>query len=147
MLAFFWSGFLPRTTGMSQQSCFSHLLGIFNFSPKRTILQRVQPLLNGYFCQFFNWSNFPNNSCFLEPFLHRTTVMCQQSRFSHLLGIFTFSPKRTILQRLQPLLTGHFCQFSNWCHLSNIRCFLELFFAQNNCNVLVESFFACFGNF
>ena len=39
---------------------------------------------------------------------------------------------------------GHFSKFS---HFSNIWCFFELFFEQNNSNVLVESFFACFWHF
>ena len=46
----------------------------------------------------------------------------------------------TILQSLQPLLGGHFWQFSKWSHFWNISCFLEPFFAQNNCNVLQKRF-------
>ena len=41
----------------------------------------------------------------------------------------------------------HFDQFwrvSKSCHFANISCFLKPFFAQNNLNVLVESFFTRF---
>ena len=192
---------------MCQQSRFSHVLGILNFSAKLIILQRLQPLLSGHFFQFSKWPHFSILSCFLEPsfaynnsnvlvesffpcfrhfqffsqtdhfaeaiaiaqwpffsnfqnglispflavfwshLLHRTTIMCQLGRFSHVLDIFNFSAKPTILQRLQALLSGHFFQFSKWPHFSILSCFLEKCFEQNNCNVLVESFFACFRHF
>ena len=32
-------------------------------------------------------------------------------------------------------------------HFSNVGCFFERFFAQNNSNVLVEWFFTCFRHF
>ena len=38
-------------------------------------------------------------------------------------------------------------QFSKSSHFSNIKRFLEPFFAYNVCNVLVETFFACFRPF
>ena len=40
-----------------------------------------------------------------------------------------------------------FCRFSKSCHFANISCFLKPFFAQNNLNVLVESFFTRFFEF
>ena len=40
-----------------------------------------------------------------------------------------------------------FWPFSKWSHFSNISCFLEPFFAYNNCNMFVETFFACFRQF
>ena len=40
-----------------------------------------------------------------------------------------------------------FWPFSKPCHISNIRYFLKLFFAQNNYNVLLESFFTPFLEF
>ena len=40
-----------------------------------------------------------------------------------------------------------FFQFSKSSHFSNIKYFLEPFFAQNVYNVLVEPFFACFRQF
>ena len=40
-----------------------------------------------------------------------------------------------------------FCHFSKTCDFSNISCCLELLFAQNNCNVVLESFSTCFWHF
>ena len=37
-----------------------------------------------------------------------------------------------------------FCQFSKSCHFCNIRWFLKYFFAQNDSNVLLQSFFRRF---
>ena len=37
-----------------------------------------------------------------------------------------------------------FCQYSNWRHFSNIRCFFERFGAYNNYNLGVDSFLRCF---
>ena len=87
---------------------------------------------------------------FGSGFLPKTTVMILQNRFSHVFCIFNFLTQTDILQRLQPL---HGLQslengrFSKWSHFSNIWCFSEQFFAQNNSNALVESSFACFWNF
>ena len=78
-------------------------------------------------------------------FLHKTTLMFLQNGFSHVYDIFNFSPNLTILQRLQALhrlqpLRGD--QFLKLSHFWSIWCFFERFFAHNNCNVLVEWFFA-----
>ena len=43
-----------------------------------------------------------------------------------------------------PLHCDEFCQFSKSCHFCNIRCFLKPFFAQNDSNVLLQSFFKRF---
>ena len=40
-----------------------------------------------------------------------------------------------------------FFQFSTWSQFSNIRCFLDPFFAYNVYNALVEPFFASFRQF
>ena len=37
--------------------------------------------------------------------------------------------------------------FKNLCHFSNICCFFERFFPQNDLNVLIEWFFACSWHF
>ena len=57
-----------------------------------------------------------------------------------------------ILQRLLPLVGGHFWQFSKCSHFSNIRCFLEPFFCIEQLHGVVETFLAfwlaaIFGNF
>ena len=67
--------------------------------------------------------------------------MWSYNRLSHLFGIFNFWPKLSILHLSQfwPILI---C-----CYFSTIRRFLERFFAHNNANVVVESFFAPFCHF
>ena len=99
------------------------------------------------FGHFQNALIFPILAVFSSRFLNRTTLMCLQRRFSHVLGNFIFCPKLRILHGLQPLHCGHFWPFSKCPHFSNISCFLEPFFAQNNSNVFVETFFACFRQF
>ena len=42
---------------------------------------------------------------------------------------------------------GHFRPFSKWSYFSNISCFLEPFFEENNSNVFVETFLTCFRQF
>ena len=73
---------------------------------------------------------------FSSRFLHTTTVLSLKSRFSHIFGDFNFWPKLTILQRLQPFHSGHFCQFLLSSHFSNIKCFFEpVFYIQQLCYV------------
>ena len=64
---------------------------------------------------------------FSSRFLHETIVMCQQSRFSPVSGIFNFRAKLTVQQRLQPLYSGRLCIFSKSSHLKNISCFFKRF--------------------
>ena len=78
---------------------------------------------------------------FSSGVLHRTTLMWLKNRFSDVFVNRNFWPKLTILQRLWPLHDGRFSKSS---HSSNIWCFLKRYFAQNNSNVIKESFFACF---
>ena len=49
-----------------------------------------------------------------------------------------------ILQRLEPLLGGHFLQFSNYSSFSNISFFFEAFFCIEQLQCVVETFLACF---
>ena len=70
-----------------------------------------------------------------QGFLHITTRIWLKKRFWQVSFNFNFSPKLTTL---------HNGRFSKSSHFSNIRCFLTRFFAQNNSNVIKESFFACF---
>ena len=78
---------------------------------------------------------------FSSSFFHRTTLTCLQNLFSYVFGHLSFWPKVTILQSLQPFQD---CRFSKWSHFSNIWCFMQRFFPQNNSNVLAESFFLRF---
>ena len=131
ILGVFWSFFLHTTTLNWSYNRFSHLLGIFNFWPKLTMSQRLQPLPRGQLWPFSKCSPFSNIRCFFErffahnnsnvvanfghfqnalifpilgvfwsAFLHTANIMWSYNRFSHLLGIFNFLPKLTLLQRL-----------------------------------------------
>ena len=73
-------------------------------------------------------------------FLHRTTLMWLKNRSSHVFLNLNFWRKLTILPR-------HDDRFLNSSHLWNIWCFLQRLFAQNNSNVIKESFFAWFSEF
>ena len=87
---------------------------------------------------------------FSSGFLRRTTLMWLNNRFSHLFSIFDLWAKLTILQSLYSLYMGYSLgkmADSKTSHFSNIWCFFERLSAQNNCEVLVESFFACFQHF
>ena len=99
------------------------------------------------FGHFQNALIFRILAVFQSRFLHRTTLMCVQKRSSHLFCIFNFSSKLSILHGSQPLHCGHFRPFSKCSHFSNISFFLEPFFAQNNFNRAIETFFACFRQF
>ena len=99
------------------------------------------------FGNFQNALIFRTVNVFQSCFLHRTTLMCVWKRFSHLFCIFNFCSKLSILHGLQPLHCGHLWQFSKCSHFLNITCFSEPFFAQNNFNVCIETFFACFRQF
>ena len=73
-------------------------------------------------------------------FLHRTTLMWLKNRSSHVFLNFNFWPKLTISPR-------HDGRFSKLSYFSNIWCFLKWLFAENNYNVIKESFFTCFSQF
>ena len=102
VLAVFWSRFLHRTTAMCCRNVFSMFLCIFNFWPKVTILQSLQPLLTvpifGHYIKMLSFLRIL--AVFWSRFLHRTTAMCCRNVFSMFLCIFNFWPKVTILQSL-----------------------------------------------
>ena len=83
----------------------------------------------GIFLQRFFAQN--NSNVILESFF---------SRF----WPFEFLTQTDRFAKSYPLQDG---RFSKWSHFSNIWCFFKRFFAQNNSNVLVESFFALFWPF
>ena len=67
--------------------------------------------------------------------LYCTSRVASRNIFAFLI----FETKRPFFQRLQPLHSSDFCQFTKWSHFSNISCSLELLFAWNNFIVLLES--------
>ena len=102
---------------------------------------------NWPFCQGYSlctMADFQNRlisrifGVFLSGFMHRTTLMWLKKRFSHAFLNFNFWPKLIILPRLEP---SHDGRFSKSSHFWNIWCFLKRFVAQNNSNVIKESFF------
>ena len=99
------------------------------------------------FGHFQNALIFGILAVFWSRFLHRTILLCLQKGFSHVLINFIFWPKLCILHGLQPLHCGHYWPFSKCSYFSNTSCFLERFFAQNNSNMFVETFFTCFKQF
>ena len=147
ILGVFCSGFLHTTTLMWSYNHFSHLFGIFNFWPKLTICMGYSPCILANFGHFQNALIFRILGVFWSGFLHTTTLMWSYNHFLHLFGVFNFWPKLTILHGLYPMHIGQFWPFSKCSDFSNIRCFLERFFAHNNSNVVVQSFFAPFWHF
>ena len=86
---------------------------------------------------------------FLHRFFPQNNSNVLVDRFSHVFGHLNFWPKLTILQSAfarwpLPLQDGRFLK---WSHFSNIWCFFQRFFAQNNSNLLVESFLVPFWPF
>ena len=85
---------------------------------------------------------------FWSGFLHTTFLMLSHNRFVHLLAVFNFWPKLTILHGLEPMYSGQFWPFWKCSHFSHIRCFLERFFAHNSfkkcCRTIVLCTFLLF---
>ena len=98
------------------------------------------PFCQGTMTDFQNSLIFRIFGVFSSGFLHRTTLMWLKNRFLHVFLNFNFWPKLTTLPK-------HDDRFSKSSHFSNIWCFLKQFFAQNNSNVIKDSFFACFCEF
>ena len=137
----FWSDFLHRKTVNDLQNAFSHDFWNINFSLKVRFLHGLQPLNNGPFSKSLISRIF---DVFCSGFLNRTSVNDLYNGFSHVFCNFNFRPKVRILHGLQPLHDG---PFSKWSHFSNIWCFFQRFFAQNNCKLFVECIFTCFLEF
>ena len=67
--------------------------------------------------------------------------------FHMLFTILIFDPTWAFCKGYSPSIVTNFSRFSKTCHSSNIRCFLKRFFAENNFNVVQESFFTRFLEF
>ena len=93
---------------------------VFNFRPKLTILQRLQPLNSRQFQPFSKSCHFSNISYFLEPSFAQNNSSVLLESFFACFVYFNLRPKPTIFQRLQPLHSGQFQPFSKSCHFSNI---------------------------
>ena len=112
-------------------------------------------LVQWFFACFWHFKFFTQTDHFAKTIAHFSIIWCFLERFLillyncfwHVFRIFNCS-KLTIFQRVYPLHG----LYPTWpifklSHFSNIWCFFERFFAQNNSNVLVEWFFACFLHF
>ena len=101
ILAVFWSHFFGTETVQCVLETFLACSYAFlNFDPNWRFCKVYSLCLVAIFGHFQNALFFSNISCFLEPFLHRTTAMCCRNVFSMFLCIFNFWPKVTILQSL-----------------------------------------------
>ena len=96
------------------------------------------------FWPFSKTCHFSNIRCFLKPFFAQNNSNVLLESFFHMFfRILIFDPNWAFCKAIA-MHCDQFWPFSKTCHFSNIRCFLEPFFAQNNSNVLVESFFMFF---
>ena len=137
----FLSGFLQRKTLTCFQNRFSDVFGYLSFWAKLTILQSLQPLQDG---RFSKWSHFSNIWCFLKRFFAQNNSKLLAESFLARFWSFEFLSQ-----------TDHFAKsiaFARWpifkmVSFWNIWCFFKRFFAQNNSNLLAESFFARFWPF
>ena len=126
---------------------FHIFLAILVFDTNKPFCKGYNPCIVAIFAHFDYRLISRILNVFSSRFLHTTTVLSLKSSLSHIFGNFNFWPKLTILQRLQPLHSGHFCPFSLSSHFSNIKCFFEAFFAYNNSVIFQESFFTYFWRF
>ena len=147
ILGVFWSSFCTQQLLSGRTIVFRTFWAFLIFDPNWPCCKDYSLCVVANFDHFQNAPIFRILDVFWSGFLHTTTLMLSYNRFSHLLSIFNFWPKLTILQRLYSLRAGQFLPFLKCSHFSNIRCFLERFFAHNNSKVVEQSFFAPFGHF
>ena len=107
----FCSCFLQERALMWSSNRFLHLLAVFNFWPKLTILHGLYPMYSGQFWPFLKCSHFSNIRCFLERFFAHNIFNVVAQWFAHLSAVFNFWPKLTILHGLYPIYRGQFWPF------------------------------------
>ena len=146
----FSSGLLRRTTLMWLNNHFPHILAFLICEPNWPFCKAYTHYM-GY--SLGKMPDFKKRlislifGVFSSAFLRRTTLMWLNNRFSHVFNIFNFWARLTILQSLKTLHGLSSFQdgrFSKTSHFSNIWCFFKRLFAQNNSNVIKQSFFASF---
>ena len=146
MFGVFSSGFFAQNNSNVLVDRFSHVFGHLNFWPKLTILQSAfarwpLPLQDG---RFLKWSHFSNIWCFFQRFFAQNNSNLLVESF-----LVRFWPFEFLSQ------ADHFAKsiaFARWPIFKMVSfleylVFFQRFFAQNNSNVLVESFFARFWPF
>ena len=104
----------------------------------------------GQFWPFLKCSHFSNRKCFSERFFaHDNFNVVVQSFFAPFCHFYILTQTDHFAKAMAFARAIHLrdAPFLKWPHFSNIWCFFERFFAQNNFNILVEWIFACFSQF
>ena len=116
----FWGRFFThKNSKVILQSFFTPFSAFFIFDHNWTFCKGYSLCVVANFGHFHNANIFRILGVFGGGFLHTTTLKWSYNHFLHLSGIWNFDP--------------------DWPSLfSNIRCFLERFFAHNNSNVVVQ---------
>ena len=101
------------------------------------------------FLAIFKMLSFFNISCFLEPFLHRTTAMCCRNVFSMFYAFLIFDPKWRFWQVYSLCLVAIFGNFQNALIFRILAVFWSRFLHRTTamCCRNVFSMFLCIFNF
>ena len=102
-------------------------------------VDKISNLTRYFFVILPSWVFQPSCCEKSLSFCKRTTLMSFSRRSPRVFENFNFRRILNIFESLYPLHDGRLSKSS---HFSNIWCFLKRFFAQNNSNMIKESFFA-----
>ena len=108
------------------------VLGNLKTHPKSHPLLTNCPTIAFAKCNFFHLSKSPFffNTCLFKCLQPRK--QCNVIHFSYIFGTLKF----------RPLQNGHFLQFLKSCYIFDIKFFYESHFAENNFNVVLDSYFS-----
>ena len=148
----FSSGLLQKTTLTWLKNLLSHVFLNVNFWPKLTdhlMAKGYSPnMIKESFVMMLIFANFQNRlisrrfGVFSIVFLHRTSLTWLKNRFLHVFFlILIFDPNWLFCKGYSPCMMA---DFQNRLISRSIWCFLNRFFAQNNSNMIKESFFCMF---
>ena len=132
---------------MCFQSRFSHVFKNFNFGPKLSILQRLQPMYCDQFWPFSKSSDFSSIRCFFKPFFAHNNSNVLLESFLHDFQNFKFGPKLSILQRLQPMHCDQFFPFRKLVIFQIIGVFSGRFLHRTKLMCFQSHFSYVFQNF
>ena len=104
-------------------------------------------MLGGQFCQYSKCSHFSNIIFLFEGFFAYNKYNVLVDSFLICFRQFYFLTQSYDFAKAIGFALRPFCQYSNWCHFSNIRCFFARFFGYDDYNLVVESFLRCFRQF
>ena len=140
----FWSVFLHRTFLKSSHNRFPYLFSVINFWQNWPFCMGYSPCIGANFGPYENALVFRILCVFWSCFLYKKAPFWSFNRFWHLLAVFNFWPRLTILYGLKSMHRGQFRPFWKCSRLSNTMCFLERFFGHNISNVIAELLFLSF---